>query len=52
MAMTTPSGMVMGETNDRTTKGSEAVTAGNEGGWVGGERTVVRRALRPLRSRC
>src|SRR5437660_12552856 len=31
MVMTTPSWMVIGETNDRTTERSEAVTAGNEG---------------------
>ena len=44
MVMTTPSWMVIGEANDRTTKGSEAVTAGNEGGRVG-ERAVGRRAF-------
>jgi hypothetical protein len=45
MVMTTPLWMVIGETNDRTTKGSEVVTAGNEGGAGPGERAVVRRAL-------
>ena len=45
MVMTTPSWMVIGEANDRTTKGCGASgTACNEGGRVG-ERVVVRRAF-------
>jgi hypothetical protein len=42
MVMTTPSWMVIGEANDRTTKGSAGVTAGNEGGRVGGRAVVCR----------
>jgi hypothetical protein len=43
MVMTASSWMVIGETNDRTTKGSEAVTAGIEGGRVGEARGGVSR---------